>query len=310
MAVHDRLRPARRPRREQHEQRVVERDREELERPRLGEQLVPGERIRNGVLAVGDVRRRGAASGGRRGSSPARRDGRSSGRGSRSRRPRAAPWARAGRGGRRRCGRRARARSSPRPPRGSPRRRTPPGSRGCSACRRRPGRRGGRRACARPARARATCSRKPANVSSDGSRVWERETTATRSASSSRADQVLGEIQARAGEPRGARHRRGGEDGAVRRVRLHLEELPDRRPERRQVVDRPAPQLLVAREGEPALALEPGEIAPDLGRLPNVRRRRPQDAGVVAREKRHQAGASLCPIPCEMSRAVRVTDGP
>ena len=43
-----------------------------------------------------------------------------------------------------------------------------------------------------------------------------------------------------------------------------------------EVVDRPAPELVVVREREPALALEPGEVAPDLGRLPDVRRRRPQ----------------------------------
>ena len=53
--VDDRLRPACRPGREQHEQRVVEGDRLERERPGLGEQLVPGERVRDLVLAVGDV---------------------------------------------------------------------------------------------------------------------------------------------------------------------------------------------------------------------------------------------------------------
>ena len=95
------------------------------------------------------------------------------------------------------------------------------------------------------------------------------------------ADEVLGEVQPRTREPGRAGHRVGGEDRAVRGVRLDLEELPDRRPEPGQVVDRPAPQLVVARECEPTLALEPGEVAPDLGRLPNVRRRRPQDTPAV-----------------------------
>ena len=93
-------------------------------------------------------------------------------------------------------------------------------------------------------------------------------------------------------------------------MRLHLEELPDRRPEARQVVDRPALQLLVAGEREPALALEPREVAPDLGGLSHVGGRPPQDARVVVTRDGHQAGANLCPMPSEMSYAVRLTAGP
>ena len=48
------------------------------------------------------------------------------------------------------------------------------------------------------------------------------------------------------GNQRGAGHLVGREHGAVRRVRLDLEEVPDRRPEPLEVVDRPALQLLVA----------------------------------------------------------------
>ena len=124
------------------------------------------------------------------------------------------------------------------------------------------------------------------------------------------ADQVLGEVQPCAREPRRARHRVVREDGLVRRVRLHLEELPDRRPERRQVVDRPAPQLVVLLEHEPALPLEPGEVAPDLGRLPDVRRRRPEDVQLVADRQVHQGGPSLCPMLRVMSCAVCLTAGP
>ena len=60
------------------------------------------------------------------------------------------------------------------------------------------------------------------------------------------AHQVLGEVEPRAREPAGAGHLVGREHRAVRRVRLDLEEVPDRRPEPRQVVDGPLLQLLVA----------------------------------------------------------------
>src|SRR5439155_25502734 len=98
--------------------------------------------------------------------------------------------------------------------------------------------------------------------------------------------------------------------GLVRSVRLHLEEVPDRRPESRQIVDRPAPQVFVGREREPPLTLEPGEVAADLGRLADVRRRRPEDARVVAGLRAHQGGGARCPMLYEISRAALVTDGP
>ena len=275
--VDDGLRRPVGPGREQHEQRVVEGDRLERERPGLGEQLVPGERVRNRVLAVGDVDDVAQGREGRRGSSPPRRGGRPSGRGSRTRRPSAAPRARAARGGRRRCARRARARSSPRPLRDSPSPRTPPASRGCSAGRRRRGRPGRRRAArgrlarAPPARGGPRTRARPARASGSARR------SRPAPASSSWPIRCSAKFSRAPGNHDRAGHRVGGEDGAVRGVRLHLEELPDRRPEAGEVVDRPAPQLVVVREREPALALEPGEVAPDLGRLPHVRRRRPQD---------------------------------
>ena len=125
------------------------------------------------------------------------------------------------------------------------------------------------------------------------------------------ADQVLGEVEARAREPGRARHRIGRQRRRVRGVRLDLEEVPDRRPERGQVRDRPVLQVLVRGEREPALALEPGEVATDLGRLAHVRRRRPEDASgsLVAGAERHW-GACRWPMRDEMSRAVRVTAGP
>ena len=68
------------------------------------------------------------------------------------------------------------------------------------------------------------------------------------------AEHVLGVVQPRAGEPLGAGHLARAEHALVRGVRADLEELPDRRPEALEVGDRPAPQLVVAREVEAALA--------------------------------------------------------
>ena len=50
------------------------------------------------------------------------------------------------------------------------------------------------------------------------------------------AHQMLGVVQPRARKPGGTGHRVGGEDRAVRGVRLHLEDLPDRPPEAGEVV--------------------------------------------------------------------------
>ena len=136
-----------------------------------------------------------------------------------SRRRRAAPSARAGRSGRSRCAARTRAGRSPRSRRGSPSRGRRRASRGCSAGRRRRGRRARRRAAAgRRARA-ATCSRSSPKVSSSGPRVCERATTATRAEVLVAPDRVLGVVEARAGEPLGARHRVRVEHALVRRGR-------------------------------------------------------------------------------------------
>ena len=58
VAVDDRLRQTRRPGGEEDVERVCERQRVELERPGLGEELVPGDRVRQGIVVaarVGDV---------------------------------------------------------------------------------------------------------------------------------------------------------------------------------------------------------------------------------------------------------------
>ena len=70
-------------------------------------------------------------------------------------------------------------------------------------------------------------SARPAPASASG----RRRPPASRSQSS--PSRCSREVQARAREPGRSGHRIGCEHGGVRRVRLHLEELPDRRPERR-----------------------------------------------------------------------------
>ncbi len=153
VAVDDRLRQPGGARREQHVERVVERDRLELERTGLGRPRRPRRRSR----AARRRRRRGRARGrrarasaARRGSRRPRRGGRSACRRSGSRRSPAAPSARRCRSGRSRCAGRTRARRWPRPRRGWPWRGRRRASRGCSGGTRRRGRPGRRPAAAGP----------------------------------------------------------------------------------------------------------------------------------------------------------------
>ena len=87
---------------------------------------------------------------------------------------------------------------------------------------------------------------------------------------------MLRVVQLRPREPHGARHRVGGEHPFVRRRRLDLEEIPERPPEALEVGDRPLVELGIPRKGEAALGLEPGEVPADLGPLARVRRRGPE----------------------------------
>ncbi len=89
------------------------------------------------------------------------------------------------------------------------------------------------------------------------------------------AKHVLGVVQARPREPPRPRHRlrgRAGQNPLVPHRRLHVEELPDRRPERLDVVDRPLPQLPI---GQIALAQPAGETG-QRGVLDALRRRLPE----------------------------------
>ena len=97
------------------------------------------------------------------------------------------------------------------------------------------------------------------------------------------AEHVLGEVQACAREPLGARHLARAEHALVRRVRADLEEVPDRCPERLEVGDGPLPELLVAGELESALGGKPLEVATEDEPLPGVLGRRPEHLALFER---------------------------
>ena len=90
------------------------------------------------------------------------------------------------------------------------------------------------------------------------------------------ADQVLGVVETRAGEPLRAGHRRIGEHAVVRR-RADPVELPQVAPEALEIVNRPAIQAFVLAELAAALVPQPVHETADLRRIPPVRGRRPQD---------------------------------
>ncbi len=287
VAVHDRLRACSRPRREEHEQRVVERDGLEGERQaRIAEQLVPAEGVRHDVLAVGhvhDVPQRGecGSDGGHLGAAvdsavavAVAADGQEHRRLELRQPVDHATGPELGR--------------TARPDRTEARRG------GERHERLRDVRQVGRDPVARPdAEAREPGTR-PRDLRAELRKGQVDRPARLRARDDGDvlgvlliAQQVLGEVQARTREPARTRHRLGGEDRAVRRVGLHLEEVPDRRPEGGQVGDRPPLQLVVAGEDEAPLVFEPGEVAADLRRLTDVRRRRPEDAGARQRHDPH-----------------------
>ena len=90
------------------------------------------------------------------------------------------------------------------------------------------------------------------------------------------AERVLRIVQLRAREPHRARHRVRGEHTLVGRLRPDLEEVPERAPEALEIRDRPAMEIVVVVEGEPALDHEPVEVAADLGVRARVGGRRPE----------------------------------
>ena len=83
-------------------------------------------------------------------------------------------------------------------------------------------------------------------------------------------------VQLRAREPLRSGHGVGCQHPLVRCVRPDLEEVPERAPEALEIRDRPAVEVVVVAEREPALRLEPVEVAADLAVAAGVRGRRPE----------------------------------
>src|SRR5439155_24734604 len=77
------------------------------------------------------------------------------------------------------------------------------------------------------------------------------------------AEDVLCIAEARTRKPPGSRHLARGEHALVRLARVDLEQLPDRRPELLELVDRPLPQGCVVLESEPARLVDPLSVARD-----------------------------------------------
>src|SRR5262249_32595133 len=77
------------------------------------------------------------------------------------------------------------------------------------------------------------------------------------------AEDVLRIAELSAREPPGPWHLVRGEHALIRHARLDLEELPDRRPEILELVDRPLPEVVIALEADAARLVEPFAVARD-----------------------------------------------
>ena len=116
------------------------------------------------------------------------------------------------------------------------------------------------------------------------------------------AEDVLGVVEPRAGEPLRAGHRAAAEDALVRRRRPHVEELPDRAPEGLELAHRPPPEVVVPGRLHAVAVGEPARVARDRGAL---------DARLVGSpENRWRAphGESLCTVT-GTSRLLRPRSG-
>ena len=207
-----------------------------------------------------------AARSAQRGRGPCRRSG--------SRRRRAAPSARSARSGRPPSARRSRASSSTRPRRDWPSRRTRRSSRGCSACRRRRGR-----------RARCPSPEAGADARGLGAQLVPRPLAGVAHSHAWRIATRRRGGRGRCARDRRARRRVNHFAPGIARVGEHLvvvgldvEELPDRRPERLEVVGRPVPQRVVGVEAQPALVLQPAHVARHRGALDPLLRRLPEES--------------------------------
>src|SRR5512146_2297177 len=88
---------------------------------------------------------------------------------------------------------------------------------------------------------------------------------------------VLRVVEARARKPLGPRHRSAAQHPRMGRGRLHTEVVPQCAPERLQVLNRPAPELHVIAERDPALPLQPPSERGYVGMLDPLGARCPEN---------------------------------
>ena len=81
------------------------------------------------------------------------------------------------------------------------------------------------------------------------------------------AEDVLRVVEARTGEPLGARHRARPEHALVRLGSMDVEELPDGDPERLDLRHRPVPEVVVAGRLDAARLRQPAGVPRDRGTL-------------------------------------------
>ena len=121
-------------------------------------------------------------------------------------------------------------------------------------------------------------------------------------------------IEPRSREPLGAGHGVGGEHPLVRRRRPDLEEVPERAPEAFEVRDRPAMEVVVVGEREPT-ALEPVEVPAHLAEPAGVGGGRPQhppldDLALLHGHGRRSRGRAREPGRADCSRGVATGRAP
>ncbi len=111
-------------------------------------------------------------------------------------------------------------------------------------------------------------------------------------------EDVLGVVEAGAGEPLRAGHLARCEDLRPVAVGPHVEEVPDRPPEPLEVVDRPAPELLVPVEPQPPLGLQPAHVLGQSRALDQLGRRLPE---LFGRPSGHSVAAAAPARACSRS---------
>ena len=115
---------------------------------------------------------------------------------------------------------------------------------------------------------------------------------------------VLGVVDQRVRKPAGAGHARIGEGGAGRPLRADAEVVPDRLPERARLIHRPAPGVVVGLERQAPVGRQPGEIAAHARALAGVSGRVQRTSGAGA-EGGSERMARLSAMPARLADKLR-----